>query len=438
MTDFFVPELDPLHPHRHLDALDTPFGKRSVYDSVSYCTRCGSCQQACPTYLITAQETFSPRGRNQLVRLAAEGKLNLKKNRVLAEKALNTCLLCGRCTQACAGKIPTAEHMLELRRTLQSRALPRLLFGLLSLHGSHPRLFSALVKTGLWLRRLGVVTLMRLGGLTRLTGLRWMNHANDILPNAPDRQQRTAWKQACTQTPPAPTLIYLPSLEADFLMPAAALSTLRLAEQTKHRVQVWSHTASGLFEYVYGDIRQSRRLLRRLITRRAQTAGGTLPLLTDSIDVYLFLRRAPQLFTAWPRWREKAEALAKSVWFITDIWPRTRPPSAETAARVRLDASALFAREGEPFDKARKILKTQFKKNFVECLYKDADIPAFGYSFVRDNLGKEVCFSVVRNIARTQTKTVFTLSGLSALELNFYLKRFYPHAQADHLACLNG
>ena len=438
MTDFFVPELDPLHPRRHLSALDTPFGRRSVYDSVSYCTRCGSCQQACPTYLLTAQETFSPRGRNQLVRLAAEGKLNLKKNRQLAEKILNTCLLCGRCTQACAGKIPTAEHMLELRRTLQTRALPRLLFGLLSLRGSHPRLFSAWVKTGLWLRRLGVVTLVRRCGLTRLAGLQWVNHADDILPDAPDRPQRTAWKQKDVLPQQEPTLIYLPSLEADFFMPSVALSTLTLVEQKKHRVQIWHNTASGLFEYVYGDIRQSRRLLRRLINRRAQTAGGSLPLLTDSIDVYLFLRRSPQLFTDWPRWRAKAEELAKSVLFVTDVWPRARLTQPDKETRVRLDASALFTREGAPFDKAHKILQTQFKKNFVECLYKDADTPAFGYSFVRQNLHHKICMSAVQGIARTQTGTVFTLSGLSALELNFYLKRFYPLAQADHLTRLNG
>ena len=93
MSDFYTPQLDPLHPTRHLAALDTPFGPRAVYDSVSFCNRCGSCQQACPTYLFTSQETFSPRGRNQLVRLITEGKLKLTgENRTLAEQALKEAL----------------------------------------------------------------------------------------------------------------------------------------------------------------------------------------------------------------------------------------------------------------------------------------------------------------------------------------------------------
>ena len=438
MPDFYTPELDPRHPKRHLTALDTPFGKRLVYDSVSYCNRCGSCQQACPTYLLTSQETFSPRGRNQLVRLLTEGKLNLARNRQLATEALNSCLLCGRCTQACAGKIPTAEHMLELRRTLQAPALPSLLFTLLTWRGTHPRFFRRLVRAGLWLRRAGAVSLLRDCGFCRLPGLGWIAHADDILPSYPAEAVRTRWRQAVAHSPAEPTLIYLPSLEADFFMPQLALSVLQLAEHTKHRPAVWANTASGLFDYVYGDLRQSRRLLRRLILRHTAVQNGKLPLLTDSIDVYLFLRRAPQLFAAWPRWRQKAQAFAQHIVFITDLLPHKPAPAADKSTRVRLDRGALFTREGTPFDSARKILQTHFKKNFVECLYKDADTPAFGYSFVRGNLGEKICMSAVRSIARTQTGTVFTLSGLSALELNYYLKRFYPLAKADHLARLNG
>ena len=84
------------------------------------------------------------------------------------------------------------------------------------------------------------------------------------------------------------------------------------------------------------------------------------------------------------------------------------------------------------------LLKTLFKKNFVECLYKDADSPAFGYSFVRFNCAPEIWLRAVQSTARTQTGAVFTLSGLSALELNFYLKKFYPSAKADHFVRLNG
>ena len=149
--------------------------------------------------------------------------------------------------------------------------------------------------------------------------------------------------------------------------------------------------------------------------------------------------RAPHLFAAWPKHRRQAQEFAKQLKFVTDILPRN-PAGAEgfKNAPVRLDKGALFLREGKAFDKAQTILKTLFKKNFVECLYKDADAPAFGYSFVRFNRAPEICLRAVQSAARTQTGTVFTLSGLSALELNFYLKKFYPSAKADHFVRLNG
>ena len=86
MFDFSFFQLDPKHPKRHLSRLETPFGVRSVYDSISYCTRCGSCQQACPTYLLTQEESFSPRGRNQAARLLAEGKIKTAENTLLLQE----------------------------------------------------------------------------------------------------------------------------------------------------------------------------------------------------------------------------------------------------------------------------------------------------------------------------------------------------------------
>ena len=436
MSDWDIKELDPRNPKRHLTILHTPFGNRSVYDSVSFCNRCGSCQQACPTYLLTSQETFSPRGRNQAVRLIAEGKLSLTRDRTLLAELANSCLLCGRCTQACAGKIPTAEHMLELRRALSAKVLPALLHRILSCRGRHPTLFKRIIQAVFLIRRLGGIRLLRLTGITRLKSFCWIAHADDILPRHPKKADKKYWAQHLSQQPQEPQLIYLPSLEAQWLWPELGTDVLKLAASKKN-VQIWDNQASGLFEYIYGDVRQSRRLVRNLIKRHQQTGHGKLPLLTDSVDVFLFLRRAPQLFSHWPTLQKQAQHFSEHIIFVTELLSKKKT-SRLFPERVSLDSSALFAREEAPFEKAQQILKTQFKKNFVECCYKNADTPAFGYCFVQPDWASQIMMKAVREIARTQTGTVFTLSGLSALELNFYLKRFYPTAQADHLARLHG
>lgn len=424
-----------LRPRRQQRALLTPFGERSVYNSVAHCTRCGCCQQTCPSYALKKQETFSPRGRNQAIRLVMERKLLPRNNRPLLEEMITTCTLCGRCTQVCAGKIPTAEHVLELRRTLNMRLLPGTLQRLLGWRDTHPKFFNFVLRTGLLLRSAGAVSLWCKTGFAHVFGMDWLRRANELLPRRTPSLHKYLAKQNINAQAENADLIYLPSLEAEYFLPELAADVLKAAAQ-QHCPILWSNVSSGLFEYVYGDLRLSRRTVRRLIERRER--AGNLPLLTDSVDVFNFLQKSPQLFAGYTRWQKKAQQLADTLLFVTDILPQRTNAPENIKTPVRLEYSSLFCREGKPFDGANKILRTLFKKNFVECLYTDADTPAFGYGFVRNAPAEKMALNAVRTIAQTQAATVFTLSGLSALELNYYLKRLYPGAKAEHIARLNG
>jgi len=415
-----------------LHALKTPFGWRELYDSAAYCNRCGACTQVCPAYHLNPQETFSPRGRNQLLRLICEGKIKLSRKQPLARDLLISCTLCGRCSQACASHTPTAEHVLEMRRRLGLCVLPRLLQRLLLWRETAPRLFAVGIRLGLWGRRCGLVTLLRKSGVTLLPGLTWINRADELLPRRIGR-----WRITSNATDIAkPPLIYLPSLEAEFFLPELASQTLAYA-QREHAVTVWRNTASGLFSYVYGQLRQSRRTLRRLINRHAQTADGNAPLLTDSVDTYVFLKRAAQVFSGNMRWQKRAQKMADCVCFVTEVMPKSPTENKPQGGPVRLEPSALFDRQSRPFTQALDILTTFFGKNLLQCLYTEADIPAFGYAFTAENRAEQMGLEVVRQVAQTHTRTVYTLSGLAALELTYFLQRFYPAAKAKHLVHIN-
>lgn len=418
-------------PH-HLQMLYTPLGKRSIYNSVAYCNRCGMCSQSCPIYRLNAQEIYSPRGRNQILRLALERKIKLNKNNPVLRRSLETCLLCGRCTQACPGAIPTAQHVLEMRRKLNVCLLPRTLFTFLMLRETHPRLFEKLARFALLLHRLWVLKIARFSGITYLLGLSWLNRIDAVIPHRTPNVHTYLKKLNINEQSPTPTLLYLPSLEAEFLLPHLLYNTLCCAQQA-HKVCIWFNTASGLFSYVYGDLRRSRHTLRKLINRHAHTGNGNLPLLTDSIDVYNFLKQAPQLFAENTRWERKAQQFADCVRFVTDILPKKLPSHTHFSLPVQLEYSSLFDRRPHPVQQAETILYTLFNKNFVECLYTDADVPAFGYAFTQGNRAEQIGLQVAERIERTQAKTVFTLSGWSALELSFLLKRLNPAVQVKHL-----
>ncbi|MBV8365959.1 MAG: 4Fe-4S dicluster domain-containing protein [Candidatus Eremiobacteraeota bacterium] len=85
---------------------------RPADDDLSRCTRCGLCEQACPTYRELRVEPDSPRGRVFLMKQVADGAAGIDAH--LAEH-LYLCLGCRACETACPSGVPYGR-LLELAR----------------------------------------------------------------------------------------------------------------------------------------------------------------------------------------------------------------------------------------------------------------------------------------------------------------------------------
>ncbi|TCP28833.1 glycolate oxidase iron-sulfur subunit [Scopulibacillus darangshiensis] len=89
------------------------------YDKTFDCVQCGYCLPACPTYETMKKETHSPRGRINLVKEYAEGKISVED----LKEPIDKCLGCNACTVVCPtnvqyGKIlEGAKHVIEEKRT---------------------------------------------------------------------------------------------------------------------------------------------------------------------------------------------------------------------------------------------------------------------------------------------------------------------------------
>jgi len=71
---------------------------KSIRYQVEKCIGCGSCLFSCPVYCETADEEYSPRGRNHLIKGLLEDFQDLATG---AADRFDKCLLCGSCTMAC-------------------------------------------------------------------------------------------------------------------------------------------------------------------------------------------------------------------------------------------------------------------------------------------------------------------------------------------------
>lgn len=429
-------ELNFKNPKQHLPALETPLGMRSFGQSVAFCNRCGLCLQSCPFYILSLEETFSPRGYNQTLRFLLRGELSAARNRKKLLESSLSCTLCGRCMQACPGQVPTAQHLLELRRLLGKSFLPFTLRFLMRLRSKHTGLFYGLAHIGLFLQRVGIIKLLRFSGLSCLIGLRWVNQLDQMIPPS-SKQSRKQWKEIVHKTEEDPSLIYIPSLETELFLPEVGSAMWKLA-CAEHRSALWTHTPTGLFEYVYGNLRESRKQLKRLIERVDALHKKEIPVLTDSIDVYNFFKQAASLFEEYPQWKERAGRFAEQVIFATDLFPSDLKAPTPFTTPVALEYGALFSRQTQPFQTAEQKLHTLFAENFVQCMDRQADVPSFGYSFYAKNKAAQIRALALRPLENQHVGTVVVLSGWAMMEFSCRKRKHLPSLKVLHISQLNG
>ncbi len=412
-----------------------PDGVRTLSCSVDFCTRCNACVQSCPSYLLRQEEAFSPRGRNQIIRLLLEGKIKTADNKKLIRQTASSCFLCARCTSACAAALPVAQHVLALRQAAACQTLPFMLKQFIGLYGMRPALFHLVATLCLGLRRLGLLTFLRVCAITRLPFLHWLNHADDILPRTAAPLSHVIKKQKTVLFPQKPDIIYYPSLEAQYADPQIGLRTLQLLKPKQ--VYMLSGQASGLFEYLYGTDTLALKQAKNLLLRWESISGRRkLTLVTDGLETYLFLKHFPVLFASWPGWQKRAEDFAVHVSYITELPSSVWAGRADITTKTALDSSSSLFPADKIAERTRKILKTHLGKNFVECEYSRFVIPGAGNAFVLGTPSREVILENVKDVARLQLKQVYCLSGWAALELNAALRRHYPQAQARHVVYL--
>lgn len=98
-------------------------------DALASCVACGLCLPHCPTYRVTGDERYSPRGRIALMRSVEEGVMVPDAEWL---ESMDTCILCRGCETACPSAVPFGELMTDTRTVMAAgRRVPfRLRVGL--------------------------------------------------------------------------------------------------------------------------------------------------------------------------------------------------------------------------------------------------------------------------------------------------------------------
>ena len=122
------------------------------------CVHCGFCLPACPTYIATADEADSPRGRIVLMRALERGEIPAADDALVQH--LDACLGCRGCEPVCPSGVAYGRGLEQAReRLFHERGLPPLGRAVLGVF-RRERLWRPLFTLGRWMRDLGVARLL--------------------------------------------------------------------------------------------------------------------------------------------------------------------------------------------------------------------------------------------------------------------------------------
>jgi len=409
-----------------LSRLLTDLGERSSYDAASQCCRCGYCEQACPTYVVTGSETRSARGRNQLVRLLIEGKLS---DPASAQDGLDTCLLCGACTAACYARVATADIVLEGRRLLAPRPhwLARLLTWLMLRRG----LFALLLKAANLAKRLGLSALTR--PWMRLAGLPGLALADAHVREAP----LVFLGEVLRRRDPVedPHWLYFAPCGPNYLYPRVGQATVRVLGALYGDGNFLDNDCCGLLAYNYGDVEDARTLARRNIAR-FEAAGGSGPVVGDCSSCVAFLKTYPQLFVGEAGWRSRAERFAAAVADAPEaigsavslpVLPGLPPATYHDSCRA-CHGQGLKERAHDAMRRLAGAAYRELPESDVCCGGAGA------YAFRNPGLSDELIRRKVGRVASTGARLVATSGTSCLIQLAQGLKKYYPECEVIHLS----
>ena len=140
------------------------------------CIHCGLCLEACPTYVVTADENDGPRGRLYLMRAVGEGRL--ANTSTAFERHIDRCLGCRACEQVCPAGVEYGQLLEAARGELFNNGAPRGFgYGMLRLMLRHvwpyPARLKILFAFARVLRNSGLAGVLRTSGIAHLISTRF-------------------------------------------------------------------------------------------------------------------------------------------------------------------------------------------------------------------------------------------------------------------------
>ncbi|WP_063042535.1 FAD-binding and (Fe-S)-binding domain-containing protein [Nocardia pseudovaccinii] len=301
-----------------------PYDNGDISTAVHRCVGIGKCRAdtraiggfMCPSYLATADEKDSTRGRARVLQEVVRGALPWSSEAVA--ESLDLCLSCKACRSDCPAGVDVATYKSEaLYRRYRHRPRPIDHYSLgwlprwLGVAGRMPRAANALAEIG-WLRRIAL----------RASGI----DPRRAVPRLADRGFRRSWHDR-GDSDGAPEVLLWTDTFTDAFDPEIAQAAVQLIESLGYRVRIpGRRVCCGLTWISTGQLDGARARLRATLTELDEhVRGGGIVVGLEPSCTAVLRSDLPELLPDDPRAAATAAAVRTLAEFLAEH-PNWRPP----------------------------------------------------------------------------------------------------------------
>lgn len=291
-----------------------------AYDLTFDCVQCGYCLPVCPTYESMEKETHSPRGRINLVKKAAEGKIDLAQ---LAEP-IDLCLGCRNCEEICPTNVQYGAIWESVKTVIEQerhRPVPVKAFRAFLFQTVFPRrAMLRLMGDTVWLyQRSGLRRIVHKWGILK----RLPNHMRAfeaILPpvESPKRRRERTRQRTAAHGQAKGTVAFFTGCIMDEMFHRTNRRTEQLLARAGYDVVVpLEQTCCGALHSHAGERNAAKELAKRNIA--AFEATGADYIVDNAGGCGAMLSEYGKLLADDPEWRERAKDFARRVRDVSQL-----------------------------------------------------------------------------------------------------------------------
>jgi glycolate oxidase iron-sulfur subunit len=388
-------------------------------DKLLACIHCGLCLEACPTYVITADENDGPRGRLYLMRAVGEGRL--ASDSPAFERHIDRCLGCRACEQVCPAGVEYGQLLEAARGELFVSGPKRgFSYGLLSLALGHVWLHPARLRFVFTIARLvrdsGLARALRKSGVARLFSRRF-EFALALLESSASKlktaNQRQRWALTSSPTSPSNNAMIFTGCVGAGLFSRINEATTRVLAVNGFTVETPApQVCCGALHAHAGDLEGARTLARRNIA--AFSAGEpdqSAPVITNAGGCGAMLASYAHLLGEDELFAEQARRFSARVRDISQQLETVKIKSAVDATKrpVTYDASCHLLYGQRAGEAPLKIVDAISELAFTRLEGSERCCGGAGiYNLLEPDLSSQVLAEKLANIRATGAKILAT------------------------------